>query len=95
MICEFLVNLGSFLINRLIKGMTRSFETLVEVQQWDILYKANPHNTAKFCHFAKTWIVDVEPKGINQVPFPEDMIKRVKYSANKESLFKKKTIFFE
>ena len=65
MICEFLVNFGSLLINRLIKGMSRPLETLVKVQQWDILYKANPHNTAKFCHFAKSWIVDIEPKGVN------------------------------
>jgi len=59
-VSEVFVNLCCFLVNTLVKGVIRSFESLVKIQKWNVFHKTSSNNTPEFCHFSKPWVIDIK-----------------------------------
>ena len=89
MIGQLLVDLCGLLVDCLVEWVVGTLESLVEVQKWHILNKADSDDTSHFSHFSESWIVNIKPKRIWQVPFHESVVKRVKNGTNEHGLSKK------
>jgi len=66
--------------------MAASLEPFVEVQAGNIRNKANFDDTSNFRHLTESWIVNVQPQGILQIPIHESMIKGMKDSTDEHCL---------
>ena len=86
---QLLVDLCGLLVDCLVEGVVGTLESLVEVQKWHILDKADSDDATHFSHFSESWMVNIKPHRIWQVPFHESVVKRVKNGTNEHGLSKK------
>lgn len=59
-ICQEFINLRSLFIHGILKGMSRVFETLVEVEAAYIGHKPSLDNLTHFSHLAEPSIISIE-----------------------------------